>query len=49
MTSWSDERLVEAALSSEQDAIVYMFYKKVNEFFLFLHPMVTSQILLCLL
>ena len=33
MTSWSDERLVEAVLSSDQDAIVYMFYKKYSSTF----------------
>ena len=33
MTSWSDERLVKAVLSGDQDAIVYMFYTKFSATF----------------
>ena len=33
MTSWSDERLVKAVLSGDQDAIVYMFYTKFSSTF----------------
>lgn len=33
MTSWSDERLIKAVLSGDQDAIVYMFYTKFSATF----------------
>ena len=33
MTSWSDERLVKAVLSGDQDAVVYMFYTKYSATF----------------
>lgn len=33
MTSWSDERLLKAVLSGDQDAIVYMFYTKFSATF----------------
>ena len=33
MTSWSDELLVKAVLSGDQDAIVYMFYTKFSATF----------------
>lgn len=33
MSSWSDERLVKAVLSGDQDAIVYMFYTKFSATF----------------
>lgn len=33
MASWSDERLIEAVLSGDQDAIVYMFYTKFSATF----------------
>ena len=33
MTSWSDERLLKAVLSGDQDAIVFMFYTKFSATF----------------
>lgn len=33
MSSWSDERLIKAVLSGDQDAVVYMFYTKFSATF----------------